>query len=154
MVVTLAEEAKACVIRLQIVNRERSAQDQSSAIWHDLAAAGITVRTVYLVAHLGVLDADLRAWIAEDSSNGVDARVANVAWLSDDLAATAVSDCMLVDDVTLVFSPPIAASDGFGLWTLSVAPEHVAAGREMLEQLWDEARALVDLPDSLDLEEP
>jgi len=152
---TLAERTTKQATLLHIVDADATvATEQNNVLWQDLAVSGVVVRVVYLVAHLGILDAAFIAQLREQEADGIDVRVANVAWVSDELAATAVYDCVLSDDIVLVFSPPVIDSDPGGLWTVTVAEEHLSAGQEMLSSLWSAARSLDDLPTDLDLEEP
>ncbi|OMH22939.1 hypothetical protein BKD30_15330 [Tersicoccus phoenicis] len=152
---TLAERTQERATLLYIVDADATVQnDQTDVLWQDLAATGVETQAIYLVAHLGILDAEFIAQLSAQEADGIKVRVANVAWLSDDLAATAVYDCVLSDDAVLVFSPSVIDTDRSGLWTVTVADEHLSAGQQMLSDLWSIARGLDDLPTDLDLEEP
>src|SRR4051794_32135907 len=72
LLMALGERAQSSVSRLQIcTSAPQAGAGGQSALWQDLAEAGIEVRAIYLVAHLGLLDTVLRQQLRDDLDRGI-----------------------------------------------------------------------------------
>jgi hypothetical protein len=152
----LAENSRASVDRVVICATESVDPNAfHRAIWRDVAEMGIQSRAVYLLSHQGLMRTALAEQLAADEAAGIEVKVVVVGALPDDVAHAPIAETVILDGQVVASAP--RASDLLSIsavWTLTESAEHVDESRRLIELLWQSGRDPLNLPDTLDLEEP
>lgn len=157
MFVTLAQQSRNTLERVRICTTESTPSASfECSVWRDLAATGVSVRVVYLVSHMGLMKASLSERIRLDVDSGLDVRIIAAHDLTDDIADLQLGDTFLIDGRIAAYRNWLhdPSRDTMGMWTITVAPDHLGQLARSFSSLWGAAADPAQFAQSLDLEEP
>jgi hypothetical protein len=157
MFVTLAQQSRTTLERVRICTSDSTPSASfECSIWRDLAATGVSVRAIYLVSHMGLLKSSLSERIRLDLDAGLDVRVIAAHDLTDDIADLQLGDTFLIDGRIAAYRNWLhdPSRDAVGLWTITIAEDHLRQLARSFSSLWGAATDPRNLAAGLDLEEP